>query len=100
MLLNLIIIIAADLGFEFLFEKLNQSKYEPFEKVQAKTRELESKKVWQYSSLAVAVLGTIYLCNFFAVNFFIVVILLGFILALINTIFESTFYDQRRNTLR
>lgn len=100
MLLNLVIIIVTDIAFEFLFEKLNQSKLEPFEKIQAKTRFLPKKKIWQYSVLvgvllAVGMLGV--MLNFGASA---LTALLGIILALVNTIFESTFFDQMRNTLR
>ncbi|MEF9960917.1 MAG: hypothetical protein RR448_09490 [Niameybacter sp.] len=100
MLVNLIMMMAVDIGFEFLFEKLNQTAHEPFEKLQARTRYLKHKKVWQYSTLALAVFAIVLLCNFFLVNIYIVMTLLGLVLALVNTFFESTIYDQRRNTLR
>ena len=54
MLISLILIIVSDLVFEFLFEKLNQSKLEPFEKIQAKTRYLSKKRVWQCGALMLA----------------------------------------------
>lgn len=100
MLISLLIIIIADLGFEFLFEKLNQSKLEPFEKIQAKTRDLPKKRIWQYGILIV-ILGCVFFVGLqIQMSSLVLTILSGIILALINTAFESTIFDQMRNTLR
>ena len=100
MLISLIIIIGSDLAFEFLFEKLNQSKLEPFEKIQAKTRYLSKKRVWQCGALMLALVIVFLLGALINMNSLILTFLLGLTLAIINTIFESTVFDQMRNTLR
>ena len=100
MLISLILIIVSDLVFEFLFEKLNQSKLEPFEKIQAKTRYLSKKRVWQGGALMLALVIVFLLGALINMNSLILTFLLGLTLAIINTIFESTVFDQMRNTLR
>ena len=100
MLISLILIIVSDLVFEFLFEKLNQSKLEPFEKIQAKTRYLSKKRVLQCGSLMLALVIVFLLGALINMNSLILTFLLGLTLAIINTIFESTVFDQMRNTLR
>ena len=100
MLLNLLIIIIVDLVLEFAFEKLNQSSLEPFEKIQAKTRYLNKKRVWHYTILGVVLIVSFILCDLLQVNVWVVNLLLGLIIALANTIFENTAYDKMRNTLR
>ena len=100
MLLSLIIIIGSELAFEFIFEKLNQSKLEPFEKVQSKTRYLSKKKVWQCVILMVSLVVIFMIGTLINMHSLVLTLLLGLTLAIINTIFESTIFDQMRNTLR
>lgn len=100
MFVNLVMIIVVDLFLEFVFEQWNQSSLEPFEKLQAKTRYLNKKRVWHYSSLLVVLTGTIVLCYKLHIHIGIINVSVGLVIALFNTLFENTVYDKMRNTLR
>lgn len=100
MLVSLIIIIITNIACEKLLEKLNQTKLEPFEKIQAKTRYIKNRKVWRYITLlGVCLVGAIISLRL-NIGFIGTNVILGVLAALVNTIFENTFFDKMRNTLR
>lgn len=100
MLGNIIIILITSWGMGWLLEKLNQSKLEPFEKIQAKTRYLSKKKVWKYSLLIVTMVTVCTFSLMMDMQMMVINVLLGITVAVIDVIFESTIFDQMRNTLR
>lgn len=100
MLGNILIILITSWAVGWILEQLNQSKLEPFEKIQAKTRYLNKKKVWKYSILSVAMLVVCTLSLMMGMPMLVIDVLLGIVVAVIDMIFESTIFDQMRNTLR
>lgn len=100
MFMCLIIIVVTNIVFEVLLEKLNQSKQEPFEKLQAKIRYIRKKKVWYYATLLIVLVIGNTLANTLNIGLVATGVLLGVLVALTNTIFENTMFDSMRNTLR
>ena len=97
---SILVILIVEIMFEMLLEKINQTKLEPFEKLQAKTRYLNKKKVWRYTFLIVILLGIWFLSKRMGLSILAMSIMAGILISVLNTIFESTIYDQMRNTLR
>ncbi len=100
MLLFVIGMIIGGISFAFLGEGLQRNGVTWFEGLQKKTRDIKNKKAWEYGVLLG--LGVILIsgATFMGLGDLPQGFLVGTLYSLNNIIFESSFFDRLRNTLR
>lgn len=99
--MNLIIgLLIGCFSFEALGEGLDRMGISLFKGLQHKTRDLKHKKVWQYTSFLMIGIMLLSLVMISGLGDLPQGFILGSLYGLICLIFEDSFFDKLRNTLR
>ncbi len=84
-----------------LCERLDKKNITLGETLKNKTRTLgKNKKIWQYVSMILIILMILLLTPLWRPPAFVLGCILGSTCAIIDFVFETSFYDKSRNSLR
>lgn len=100
MLSLLIGMVIGGVSFAFLGEGLIRNGVTWFDGLQKKTRDMKNKKVWEYGIFLGVGMILIFGATFIGLGDLPQGFLLGTLYSLNSIIFESSFFDKLRNTLR
>lgn len=100
MLYFLLGMVIGGISFAFMGEGLQRNGVTWFEGVQKKTRDMKNKKMWEYGIFLVVGMVIIFAMTFIGLGNLPQGFLLGSLYSLNSIIFESSFFDRLRNTLR
>lgn len=88
------------ISFGLLYERLDRSGITLLEPMQKRTRDLKNKKVWQYSCFLIVATISMLIVSMLGFAALPQGLVVGIILSLNDVIFEDSFFDKLRNTLR
>ncbi len=99
-MVGIVVFILTIVVLDFCNEGLNRLEWTPFEGIQKKLRYLKNKKLWMYISLVLSIMLGVGIGSVCGLTNIGLSIAGGICCSLSNILFENTWFDSLRNTLR